>query len=126
MPTIALDRMRPSVLAGDLWNNRAGDVLASDDSLHKSAHPLNMRPSLEQFRSDAKWYDQHKSELVRKYRGKRIAILNGVVVDSADDLPTLAKRIRDKYGKTPVFMPLVTEEPRVVRIASRPIIADKM
>ena len=126
MPIIALDRLRPPVLVGDLWNNRAGDVLASHDSLHRDTRPPDTATSLEQFRSDARWYDQHKSELLRHYKGKRIAIVNGAVVDCADDLPTLARRIRDKYGRTPVFMPLVTEEPRVVRIANRPIIADKM
>ncbi len=80
----------------------------------------NINENLEQFRADIAWYQQRKPELLKLYEGKRIAILKGSVIDSADDLPVLAKRMRDTYGKRPIFMPIVTAERRAVRIPSRP------
>ena len=80
----------------------------------------NTNEDLEQFRADLAWYQQNNPEMLKLYKGKRIAILKGDVIDCADTLPILAKRIRAKYGRKAIFMPLVTEERRAVRIPSRP------
>ncbi|GEM_PF-5550158 len=80
----------------------------------------NTNEDLEQFRADLAWYQQNKPEMLKLYKGKRIAILKGNVIDCADTLPVLAKRIRAKYGRKAIFMPLVIEERRAVRIPSRP------
>lgn len=53
-----------------------------------------------------------KGELLRndRYRGKYIAILDGRLVDSDEDLKRLAKRVYSMHGYIPIYMDKVTEE----------------
>lgn len=73
------------------------------------------------FRADQEWFRDNKEKLLRRYEGKRIAIIDGEIVDCGDDLPTLAKRVWARYGKVPIFMPLVIGNPRVYRVSPRPL-----
>jgi len=65
-----------------------------------------------------RYYEEHKESLLRKYKGKYIAILDGRVVGSGKDFSELARRIYKKYGYRTVYMPLVESEEKTVRIPS--------
>lgn len=55
-------------------------------------------------------YLKKKDELVAKYNGKYIALVNGEVKDSDDTFSDLAKRVYSKFGYREIFMTLVTKE----------------
>ncbi|MGP8215065.1 MAG: DUF5678 domain-containing protein [Bacteroidia bacterium] len=53
-------------------------------------------------------FESKKSELLKRFKGKYIAMLNGEVLDNDTDISELASRIYEKYGYRTIFMPLVT------------------
>lgn len=57
-----------------------------------------------------RFIEQHET-LLPKYRGKYIAMRDGVVLDQDEDLIKLHDRIRDQYGDEPILMTLVDKEP---------------
>ncbi len=69
-------------------------------------------------RSEISWYEAHKDELLRRYRGEYLAIANQRVVDHDKMFGTLARRTFKRLGLRPVFMPKCTEGERLVRIRS--------
>ena len=65
-----------------------------------------------------KYYENHKQSLLRKYKGKYIAILNNKVVGSDKDFSKLAQRVYKKYGYQTIYMPFVEAKKKIVKIPS--------
>ncbi len=65
-----------------------------------------------------KYYEEHKHLLLKKYRGKYIAILNNKIVGSGKDFSLLARRVYKKYGYQTMYMPFVNVKEKIVRIPS--------
>jgi len=65
-----------------------------------------------------KYYQEHKESLLKKYKGRYIAILNNKVIGSDKDFSRLAQRIYKKYGYQTIYMPFVNTREKVVRIPS--------
>lgn len=77
--------------------------------------PVDDRTALE---LGKKYFEENKKSLLKKYKNKYIAILNNEVIASAKDFSKLAQRVYKKYGYQTIYMPLVLEEKKVVRIPS--------
>ncbi len=56
-------------------------------------------------------FEQEKSELLKKYRGRYIAMHNGEVVETAANLRALRNKVFAHFGYTPMLHTLVTDEP---------------
>ncbi|MEK7439346.1 MAG: DUF5678 domain-containing protein [Chloroflexota bacterium] len=56
-------------------------------------------------------YQEQHAELLKKYRGQCVAMRDGKVIDHDSDLPTLHRRVRDKYGDEPILMSPVSPIP---------------
>ena len=65
-----------------------------------------------------KFYLDHKETLLKKYKGKYIAVLNNKVIGSDKDFSKLAKRVYAKYGYQTIYMPFVDVKEKVVKIPS--------
>ena len=61
-------------------------------------------------------YHQRHAELKAEYQGQYIAMRNGQVVDHDTGFQTLRRRIRQRFGRTPVMITLVEEA------AERPLV----
>jgi hypothetical protein len=59
-----------------------------------------------------------KDQLLRTYRGKFVAILNGEVVDVDEDDRILTRRVYAEYGYVPIYIDRVVEKPLVRQILS--------
>ena len=59
-------------------------------------------------------YHERHAELKEQYLGQYIAMHQGEVVDHDADFQSLYQRVRQRYGKTPVMLTQVGEEPEVV------------
>ena len=68
--------------------------------------------------ADMAWYDAQKRSLLRRYRGRYVAIVNRRVVDHDREFDRLARRVFKRFGVRPVFMPKCLDEERVVTIPS--------
>lgn len=61
---------------------------------------------------------RHLDELKGRFRGKYVAIWNDEVIDSDDDLATLAERVYATIGYRPIFMPYIGDEDQLYEFAS--------
>lgn len=87
------------------------------------SHPNTIEESLSVRLPDApvtKWDREHRAflrlhaDLLRTHRNKYVAVHEGQVVDSDDALVPLARRVYTRHGHVPIYMDLVTDEPRPV------------
>lgn len=72
------------------------------------------------FETEKKFYEQNKSEILKKYANKYIAIIGKKIVASSKDFYDFSdfyKRVAKKYGYGNIYMPFVTEK-RIYRIAT--------
>lgn len=76
------------------------------------------REGLKPLAADMAWYKAHKRQLLPRYRGQHLAILNRRVIDHDRDFNTLAQRVFAKVGVRPIFMPLCIEGERTVHLRS--------
>lgn len=63
-------------------------------------------------------YNEMKAELLRSFKNKWVAILDGKLVDMADDEQTLLDRVYAKYGDRTMLIRQVTETERVYHVNS--------
>jgi hypothetical protein len=60
---------------------------------------------------DIEWFDQHRSELARRYpAGTYLAIVDRRVIDRDMDLGSLAQRTRAKFGRRSILIPRIGAE----------------
>jgi hypothetical protein len=69
-------------------------------------------------RESMRWYEEHRTSLLRRYRDEFVAIVDHEVVDHDADFEILAKRVFGRLGVRQVFMPRVTSEHERVRVRS--------
>lgn len=69
---------------------------------------------------ESKWQREKRAflrllpSLLKTHRGKYVVVHDERVVDSGDDEIALAVRAYDRYGYAPIYVGLVTDEPRRV------------
>lgn len=64
-------------------------------------------PLIEQ---DVEYFERNRSELIKRYNGKYIAVLDGQVIGDNPDLSLLANEIYGKYGLREILIRRVEEE----------------
>lgn len=64
------------------------------------------------------WYEAHKKDLVRRYRGQYVAIVDQRVVDHDKAFGPLAHRAFSRFGVRPIFMPRCLDGDRVASLPS--------
>lgn len=88
----------------------------------KTAEQTTIRPFVlaeeEILRLAKRYCEENKEALLKKYKGKYIAILNNKLIGSDKDFSKLAQRVYKKYGYQTIYMPFVNTEERVVKIPS--------
>ncbi len=64
------------------------------------------------------WYQSHKPELLRRYAGEYLAVVDRKVLDHDRAFDPLARRVFKRLGVRPVFMPRCVDGERVVSLPS--------
>lgn len=71
-------------------------------------------------------FESQHSDLLKQYRGRYIAMIGGQVVDHDLDRVALRRRIRQRYGSSPVLITSVEDEPvQTVWIRSPRLVAEE-
>ncbi len=83
-------------------------------------HPKELKP----LEPDMAWYAVHKPDLLRRYRGEHLAIINRRVFDHDPDFSALAYRVFAKVGVRSIFMPWCVEGEPIVHLPSPHVIKD--
>lgn len=73
---------------------------------------------LKPLEADMAWYEAHRRQLLRRYAGEYLAILDGKVLDHDSDFSALAGRVFAKVGVRPVFMPQCVAGDQIVHLRS--------
>ena len=89
-------------------------------------------PKLEGPPPETKWQRERRAflnlypQLLQTHRDKYVAIHEGQLVDSGDELVPLALRVYEQYGYVPIYMDLITDEPQpILRVPSLRLRGDK-
>jgi hypothetical protein len=67
---------------------------------------------------DIAWYQENRSNLLRRYRGEYVAIIDHAVVDHGRDFGAVAARVFARFGNRSVYMPRVQTSEPAARIRS--------
>ncbi len=65
----------------------------------------------EKIRQEMEWYQNAHAELKKRYAGQHIAIHEQQVIDHDPDVTALAGRIRQQYGRIPILITQVYDQP---------------
>ncbi len=110
MPTVTLDpalyrRVEQAALEAQ---TSPEEVLA--EALRRHLWELDRRKIAE----ESKAYRRQHAGLKARYLGRYIAMHQGEVVDNDVDFPALWQRVRQRFGRMPVMITRVEEEPETV------------
>ncbi len=78
----------------------------------------------EQFEREKAAFQRLLPELLEKYAGQWVAIVNEQVTDVGPDFSTVIQRTRARFGKRPVVVQQVLKEPRIYRLPSPRIVRE--
>ncbi len=73
---------------------------------------------LEIFERQKLFFEENLNNLLTRYKGKYVAIINEKVVDSSRNEMKLIKKIYKKYGYVPVYIKKVSSEKILLRVSS--------
>jgi hypothetical protein len=92
----------------------------ADDSLPPEAVSGTLWSEQEQkINQEQKQYEAQHSALLKHYSGEYIAMHQGAVVDHDDDRVVLRRRVRARFGDTPVLItPVLTEARQIIIVHS--------
>lgn len=101
---------------------RRGSTLAAlvSDTLDRSLREddAHGEPAGDELRESMRWYERNRRDLLSRYRGEYIAVVDRAVVDHDRDFEPLAARTFARLGGRTIFMPLVQEEEARARVRS--------
>jgi len=82
-----------------------------DEVLADAARDYLWELDRQKISQESQAYRHMHADLKERFLGQYVAVHDGTVVDHDPDIQTLYKRIRQRYGRTPVMITLVEEEP---------------
>lgn len=88
----------------------------------QSRQPGHPTPRLSEIADDMAWFEANKVELLERYAGRVLAIVDGEVVDEDEDVDALARRVAARYDSRSVYMPRCEAETRVVEVPSPTVV----
>lgn len=100
---------------------RRGSSLAAlvSDSLARSLAEGDTRELPNDGLRDGRlWYERRRRELLARYAGEYLAVIDRQIVDHDRDFSALAARVFARHGGRPVFMPRVQEKDEPARLRS--------
>ncbi len=110
----------PEPLMNDLDEMIKWEGVSIEEVLHRAVTHYRHELERRKIDAEAEAYKRKHPHLRAKYLGRYVAMHDGRVVDSDRDLDALNKRIRTRFGRTPVLMRLVEEQPERVLVFRSP------
>lgn len=110
MPTVTLDPVLYRGVEQAAQEARATPEAILAEALRRHLWELDRRRIAE----ESKAYRRQHADLKTRYLGQYIAMLKGEVVDHDADFQALWQRVRQRFGRTPVLITQVGEEPETI------------
>ena len=86
------------------------DGISVDDLIADAVRQRLKQHRREQFEAEARAFEAMHAQLLSEYRDQFVAIHGGKVIDHDTDKVALYKRVRARYGRTPVYFQQVTDQ----------------
>ncbi len=93
---------------GSYSNGENGDLTAVIEDILRQ-HLFRLRQ--QKFDQECEYYEKNHSQIVEQYLGRYVAIHQGKIIDADEDGTVLSKRVRQKWGRTPIAIIHVRETP---------------
>ncbi|HRJ41535.1 MAG: hypothetical protein KJZ86_15805 [Caldilineaceae bacterium] len=100
-------------------------VRAQADKTDMPAWKVRLEEQKRRIDAEQKKYEAQHPELFQRYAGQYIAMYQGEVVDSGVDDAELSRRIRSRFGNTPVLITPVLKEPIQTFVVRSPRLAQE-
>ena len=94
------------------------DIFSKKTSEGEKIEELIIPLDIDMFEISKEYYKENKNELLKKYKGKHIAIIGKRVVYSDKDFSKLIKKVYKKYGYKNIFMPYVDKKEKIAIMPS--------
>ncbi len=78
----------------------------------------DMEDRADDLHHDMEWYQKNRANLLRRYQGEYVAIVEATVVDHGPDFSALATRVFARFGNRNIYMPRVETGEPTARIRS--------
>jgi len=110
----------PEIVLEDLREIVKFEGVTAEEAVSKAITHYYYEIARRKINAEAEIYKRKHPRLRVKYHGLYIAMHNGRVVDHALDMSALYKRVRARFGRTPILMRQVTDEPEPVIVVRSP------
>ncbi len=107
MPTVTLDPVLYRWVEQAAQEAQSSPEEVMTEALRRHLWELDRRKIAE----ESKAYRRQHAELRARYLGRYIAMHKGEIVDQDVDFQALWQRVRQRFGRTPVLVTQVGEEP---------------
>jgi cell division protein FtsZ len=115
---------RANIIFGVVFDTEMNDeinvtIIATGFGNQHGKEPLGVSELVTEiirFQKARAFFEANRQELLAKYEGKHIAILNGKVVGADDDFSTLAEGVYNRYGYKDIYMPKIKKERTILHI----------
>ena len=88
-----------------------------------TATPSPPVPVDPEFEKQWQAFQRLKPELLKKYKGQWVAIVNEEVVESGSEFGEVAQKTRERFGDVPMCVSEVLEKPRIYKVTSRKVVS---
>ncbi len=110
MPTVTLDPVLYQWVEQAAHDAQASPEAVLAEALRRHLWDLDRRKIAE----ESKAYRRQHAELRARYFGRYIAMHRGEVVDQDVEFQVLWQRVRQRFGRTPVMITQVGEDPETI------------
>jgi hypothetical protein len=104
-------------LVGEIQKEAKGRGVSVEDYLQSAIRRERTLAARQKIEQEQEWWLGLPLSKRARYEGEYVAVHNQELVDHNKDKAALYKRIREKYGKTPVLI-MPAEGPKEIRIYS--------
>lgn len=119
-PVFIEDEGRPVAVLVPIELFRAWQQQLQTQSPH--SHPPQPAESLSGFEREKAAFERMKPELMKQYLGKCVAVVDGQVVEVGEDKIKVIEKVRERFGRVPMYVQWVTAQPRVYHFPHRQVI----
>ncbi len=85
------------------------------------SEPESVQP-LSGFEREKAAFEAMKPVLMKQYRDKCVAIVGGKVVEEGEDKLEVIEKVRERFGRVPMYVQWVTEQPRTYHFPYRQVV----
>jgi antitoxin (DNA-binding transcriptional repressor) of toxin-antitoxin stability system len=74
------------------------------------------------FQGEKAAFERMRPELMNQYPGKCVAVVGGKVVEVGEEKIEVIEKVRERFGRVPMYVQWLTDKPRVYHVPYRRVV----